>query len=60
MRRTKSYQNPMGFDKNDPRPIVETAKKTTKVNISIAVGVVIFLAIGGVAIALYAHFHSNL
>jgi hypothetical protein len=36
----------MGFDKNDPRPIVEPAKKTTKVNISLILGVLLFLAIG--------------
>jgi hypothetical protein len=47
----------MGFDKNDPRPIVEPAKKTTKVNISLAVGVVIFLVIGVVAIVLYDRLH---
>lgn len=48
----------MGFDKDDNRPIIKPARKTTKVNISLAVGVVVFLAIGMAAIAVYAHFHS--
>jgi hypothetical protein len=47
----------MGFDKNDSTPIIETAKKTTKVNISLAVGVVIFLVVGVVAIVLYGRYH---
>jgi hypothetical protein len=41
----------MGFDTNDPKPIVQPAKKTTKVNISMAVAVVIFFVLGGAAIA---------
>jgi hypothetical protein len=41
----------MGFDKNDPGPLVQSANKTTKVNISLVVGVVLFIAIGGAAIA---------
>lgn len=41
----------MGFDKNDSRPLVEPAKRTTQVNISIVVGVIVFLVIGAVAIA---------
>jgi len=57
LQRTKDLNNPMGFDKNDPRPIIEPARRTTKVNISIAVAVVVFLAIGAVAIAVYAHSH---
>ena len=47
----------MGFDKDDPRPLIVPAKKTTKVNISLAVGVVFFLVIGVAAIAFYQHFH---
>jgi hypothetical protein len=37
----------MGFDKNDSRPIpVTIEKRTTKVNIAIIVGVLLFLIIG--------------
>jgi preprotein translocase subunit Sec61beta len=47
----------MGFDNNDPRPIIDPSKRTTKVNICVAVGVLVFLAIGALAIASYAHVH---
>jgi len=47
----------MGFDQNDAKPIIDPAKRTTKVNIGVAVGVLLFLAIGAVAIASYAHIH---
>jgi hypothetical protein len=47
----------MGFDQNDTRPIKKPGKKTTKVNISLAAGVVVFLAIGMTAVAVYAHLH---
>jgi hypothetical protein len=47
MRRTNST---MGFDKNDPRPIIEPAKKDTKINIGMVIGVVIFFVLGGLAI----------
>jgi hypothetical protein len=38
----------MGFDENPPSPdkLVDTRKRTTKVNLAVAFGVVIFLAIG--------------
>jgi hypothetical protein len=42
----------MGFDKNDPRPIIVPAKKTTKVNISMVIGVAVFLVICAAAVAL--------
>jgi hypothetical protein len=48
----------MGFDKNDPRPIVQPAKKTTKVNISLMVGVLIFFIIGVAAIARMGSVHG--
>jgi hypothetical protein len=46
----------MGFDKNDPKPIINPAKKTTKVNFSIVIGVFVFLAIGFAAMAVFEHF----
>ncbi len=49
----------MGFDKNDARPIVEPAKRTTKVNISIAVAVVVFFAIGFAAILWLRSIHGG-
>jgi hypothetical protein len=47
----------MGFDQNDPGPIVVPAKRTTKVNICLAVGVVTFLAIGFAAMTVFEHIH---
>jgi hypothetical protein len=41
----------MGFDQNDSGPLVKPAKKTTKVNISLIVGVLLFFVFGGLAIA---------
>lgn len=41
----------MGFDKNDDRPIIKPERKTTKVNILMVVGVLIFFVICGAAIA---------
>ncbi|HZZ20664.1 MAG TPA: hypothetical protein VFE25_14915 [Opitutaceae bacterium] len=49
----------MGFDQNDPKPIVDTAKRTTKVNFSIVVAVLVFFAIGGGALAFFHHIHSS-
>jgi hypothetical protein len=40
----------MGFDQHDPRPIIQPAKKTTKVNISMVAGVLIFFVLGIAAI----------
>jgi hypothetical protein len=45
----------MGFDKNDPVPIVQPAKRTTKVNISMIVAVVVFFIIAGIGIAWFRH-----
>ncbi len=38
----------MGFDENPPSPdkLVDTTKRTTKVNLGVAIGVAIFLTIG--------------
>ncbi len=48
----------MGFDQNDPRPIIEPAKTTTKVNFSLIVGVLIFIAIGAASIAWMRSVHG--
>jgi hypothetical protein len=40
----------MGFDKDDTRPIVEVQKRTTKVNIWMAVGILLFFLIAGVVV----------
>jgi hypothetical protein len=45
----------MGFDKNDPRPVVNPAKRTTKVNLAIVIGVVAFFVVAGLVVwALWA------
>jgi hypothetical protein len=41
----------MGFDQNDPQPIIQPAKKTTKVNIWMVIAVVLFFVLGGLAMA---------
>jgi hypothetical protein len=48
----------MGFDQNDAGPIIKPARKTTKVNLSLVVGVVIFFIFGGAAIAWMIHRHG--
>ena len=40
----------MGLDKNDPTPPVDLKKRTTKVNISIAIAVLIFFALAGIVV----------
>lgn len=40
----------MGFDKDDSQPIIQPARKTTKVNLAMIAAVLIFLALGAVAI----------
>ena len=40
----------MGFDKNDSRPIIQPAKKTTQVNLLMVGTVLIFLLLGAGAI----------
>ena len=48
----------MGFDKNDPRPIMQPAKKETKINIGMVVGVIVFFIIGGIAIGYMKYWHG--
>src|SRR5688572_28266049 len=44
----------MGFDKDDTQPVVNTSKRTTKVNISMAIGILVFFAVAGLVLrALY-------
>ena len=40
----------MGFDKNDDQPLVHPRRWGTKVNFAMALGVIIFLILGGFAI----------
>ena len=47
----------MGFDKEESGPLIETAKDTTKINISMVVAVLIFFAIGGVAFGVFRYLH---
>lgn len=49
----------MGFDQNDPRPIVNVHKRTTKVNIGMAVGVAVFFAIGVLLIWLFVRWYGH-
>ena len=49
----------MGFDQNDPRPIVNVHKRTTKVNIWMAVGVFAFFALGAGLIWLFVRWYGH-
>jgi hypothetical protein len=51
----------MGFDQSGPRPlVVTTEKKTTKVNIGVIVGVLVFLVLGACGVIWIAqHPHEN-
>jgi hypothetical protein len=40
----------MGLDKNDPTPPVDFKKRTTKVNISVIVAVLVFFVIAGIVV----------
>lgn len=40
----------MGFDKDDTRPVVDVEKRTTKVNISMAIGVIVFFIVTGIVV----------
>ena len=44
----------MGFDQNSDLPVVQLQKRTTKVNVGIIVGVILFLVIGGVVLAWFS------
>jgi hypothetical protein len=48
----------VAFDKNDPSPLVQPEKRTTKVNFSIVAAVVVFvlIGIGGIIWARHIHF----
>jgi len=45
----------MSFDTNNPAPVMQPAKKTTQVNIWMAVGVVLFLIAGLLGVLWYHH-----
>jgi hypothetical protein len=40
----------MGLDKGDPTPPVDFKKRTTKVNISVIVAVLVFFAVAGIVV----------
>ena len=40
----------MGFDQNSNQPVVQVQKRTTKVNIGIIIGVILFFLIGAAAV----------
>jgi hypothetical protein len=48
----------MGFDQHDPRPIIQPAKKTTKVNISLVAGVLVFFIVGLAALLWFRSKHG--
>lgn len=41
----------MGFDQNSDLPLIQPRKRTTKVNIGMVIGVLLFFVIGGVVLA---------
>lgn len=46
----------MGFDKDDPRPLMDVKKRTTKVNLLMVVAILGFLVVAGVVtVALWRH-----
>ena len=48
----------MGFDQNQPGPVVEPAKKTTQVNLWMALAVIIFFLCGALTIGWF-HRHPR-
>jgi hypothetical protein len=44
----------MGFDQNDPSPIIQPKKRTTKVNLFVATAVFIFLSLSVAGIVYFA------
>ena len=48
----------MGFDQDDPRPIMNVHKRTTKVNIWM-VGVLAFFVMGGLLIWMYVRWQGG-
>jgi hypothetical protein len=49
----------MGFDQNDPRPVINVHKRTTKVNLWMVAWVAVFFVVGGIAIWLYVQRHGG-
>jgi hypothetical protein len=45
----------MSFDQNNPAPAMQPGKKTTQVNIWMAVAVIVFLGAGALAVVWYHH-----
>ena len=45
----------MGFDKNESKPVIQPAKRTTKVNISMIVAVLVFFVIAAVGYEWFRH-----
>ena len=45
----------MGFDQNQPGPIVNVHKRTTKVNLWMVVAVLVFLVVGAGLIWVFKH-----
>lgn len=50
MLRNPQLQNAMGFDKDDTRPVVDVNRRTTKVNIWMAVSILVFFALAIVVV----------
>jgi hypothetical protein len=48
----------MSFDHEDSKPIIEPAKRTTKVNISMVIAVIIFFIFGALAIVWMKSVHG--
>ncbi len=49
----------MGFDQDDPRPIMNVHKRTTKVNLWMVAAVVVFFVVGGAMVWLYVRWHGT-
>ncbi|HWA86303.1 MAG TPA: hypothetical protein VG710_08790 [Opitutus sp.] len=46
----------MGFDKDDPRPLINVNKRTTRVNLWMVVSVIVFFIVAGIVVwALWLH-----
>ena len=48
----------MGFDKDEPGPVVNPHKKTTQVNLWMVAGVILFFVLGGIGVA-WVHRHAS-
>jgi hypothetical protein len=44
----------MGFDKDDSRPLVHTERRTTKVNLWMVAGILLFFAAAGIVVWILA------